>query len=227
MPATPLTKSDSAKNTKPYNMTISQSHPRPLWFRWRENHPITLYEAFHVRQEKPTDLLRLQISLNVWNVTDGFSKPTVNVSHTVFLTRTVCECACVCDCVCVFGCDRGVSRLHRPWWMGHCVSVCVLVRSNVALAHSFFSSMQNILPLKYWSYLSSPRCLTAHKKTPSPPDVADCTNDHFIWASWFTGVCYFTCQTSLLLSCHGSFLPRASSTIWWLTPADKWQSAKP
>lgn len=41
------------KNRKTHNMTISQSNPRPQWFRWRENRPITLYEALHVRQEKP------------------------------------------------------------------------------------------------------------------------------------------------------------------------------
>lgn len=146
-----MNKSNSAKNIKTYNMTISQSNPRPQWFRWRENRAIILYEALHVRQEKPSRFIEVADFFKYMKCDRRIQQANcLYVSHSV-------SAYTVCVSLCVFGCDRGVSRLCRPWWMGHCVStcVCVYVWSSETFAHSFSHQCKIFSYSKYWSFLSS------------------------------------------------------------------------
>lgn len=121
-------------------MTISQSNPRPLRFKWRENRLIMLYEALHVR---PTNLLKLQISLSIWNVTDGFSRPTVYVFLSVS-AYTVCVCLCVCVWL-----WQGSFQTPQTLMNGSlCVRNCVYVWSTVTFAHSFSHRCKIFFPLR-------------------------------------------------------------------------------
>lgn len=83
----------------------------------------------------------------------------------VCLTQRFSICQ-LCVWICVLGCDRGVSRLHRPWWIGHCVSVhvCVCVVScNICTL--VFSSTQKRSESECWSFFSSLSPPTKHTNT--------------------------------------------------------------
>lgn len=82
------------------------------------SHNIIWSFACHTR--KTYDLLKLWTSLyEMWQT---WWAGCLCDSHSVSVWTV-----CVWLCVHVFGCDRGVSRLPRPRWMGHCVSLCVCV----------------------------------------------------------------------------------------------------
>lgn len=134
----------------------------------------------------------------------------------VCLTQRFSICQ-LCVWICVLGCDRGVSRLHRPWWIGHCVSihVCVCVVScNVCTL--VFSSTQKRSESECWSFFSSLSPPTKHTNTHFGP----CAGHRSVWMPTLIQVndaihqnYYFTCQTSLFLSCPWIIISRLVTHI--------------
>lgn len=190
-------------------MTISQSNPRPQWFRWRENRPIILYEALHVRQEKPNRFIEVANFFKYMKCDRRIQQANcLYVSHSVS-AYTVCVCLSVCLAVT----GEFPDSTDPDEWVTVCPHVCVSVYvwSTVTFAHSFPHQCKIFSPWKYWSFLSS----LHHPTNTHNVLSAGC---HTITISTSHVNCVI--HRSLLfylprLSCHAMdhFWPRTSSTM--------------
>lgn len=130
-----------------------------------------------------------------------------------------CLCVPLCECVCVW-LWQGSFQTPQPLMNGSlCVRVCVTVYvwSRETFARLF--SHQCKIPPHTHKKNTGPHSHHPHHPTDprdnthtytytqlTLPDVAFAHNPHSSRAPWFSGACYFTCQTSLLLSWSGSLL---------------------
>lgn len=133
----------------------------------------------------------------------------------------------LCVWICVLGCDRGVSRLHRPWWIGHCVSVhvCVCVVSCNACTLVFSSNAKALRVRMLILFLIAKPSNKTHKHAPRALCWTSlCYNalTQSMWMMQFTRIISSPARRPFSCYAHGS-----SSAVWWLTSTDKWQSPQP
>lgn len=121
-------------------------------------------------KKNQTDLLKLQISLSIWNVTDGFSRPTVYVFLTVF-QHILYVCLSVCVWLWQGSFQTPQTLMNGSLYVRACV-LTVCVWSTVTFAHSFSHQCKIFSPSEYWSFLSSLHHPTNTQTTCSRPDVA-------------------------------------------------------
>ena len=182
-------------------------------------------------KKNQTDLLKLQISLSIWNVTDRFSGPTVYVFLTVF-QHILYVCLSVCVWLWQGSFQTPQTLMNGSLYVRACV-LTVCVWSTVTFAHSFSHQCKIFSPSEHRSFLSSP-----HHPTNTYTDS--------MLSAWCRSVTIATliscelCDSPELVisparrphSCHAMdhFWPRTSSTTGsfsWLTPTDERQSAQP
>ena len=192
---------------------------------WKQAHNIIWSFACQT-STNATDLSMLQISLSIWNVTEGFSRPTVCMFLTVFrhiLLVCVCVCVCLSVCVCLAVTGEFPDSTDPDEWVTVCprVCVCVCVWSAETFAQSLSHQCKIFSPCIQHTHAHTQHalCCMSHYYN---------TRTHFLCSVWFTGGCCFTCQASLLLSFPGSFLTHQPlSHFVTHTHLPKWQSAHP
>lgn len=149
------------------------------------------------QKKNPTDLLTLQISV-IYEMRQTDSACQLFIFLTVFK-----------HILCVYWAITGeFPRLHRPWWMVP-VFVCVCVLCACGKLKNTYTHF--LIDAKY--HPPPPQQITdpvSHHKTSLHTTNTD---THFTYTLWFTAVCYYTCYTSFLLSCHGSFLTKNISIL--------------